>query len=153
SEGVHGLAGDRADHRGGGHHRVPPAGRKGVGMTEHFVAPPQWQWYIVWYFFLGGLAGGAYLIGTLLRLLGDARDQRIARLAFLLAFPAMIVCPILLTLDLGRPGRFWHMLVNSRTWGLNFKYWSPMSVGAWALLVFGFFATLSFIDALVRDGR
>src|SRR5262249_31138445 len=74
-------------------------------------------------------------------------------LAFLVAFPAMIVCPILLTLDLGRPGRFWHMLVNSRTWGLNFKYWSPMSVGAWALLVFGFFATLSFIDALVRDGR
>jgi polysulfide reductase chain C len=122
-------------------------------MPQHFVAPPQWEWYIVWYFFLGGLAGGAYLIGTLLRLLGDPRDEGAARLAFLVAFPAMAICPLLLTLDLGHPFRFWHMMVNSRTWALNFKYWSPMSVGAWALLGFGLFATLSFIEALVRDGR
>lgn len=122
-------------------------------MPQHFVAPPQWEWYIVWYFFLGGLAGGAYLIGTLLRLLGDPRDERVARFAFLVAFPAMAICPILLTLDLGRPSRFWHMMVNTRTWELNFKYWSPMSVGAWVLFFFGFFATLSFIEALVRDGR
>jgi formate-dependent nitrite reductase membrane component NrfD len=65
----------------------------------------------------------------------------------------MAICPLLLTLDLGHPLRFWHMMVNSRTWALNFKYWSPMSVGAWALLGFGLFATLSFIEALVRDGR
>lgn len=122
-------------------------------MTEHFVAPPQWEWYIVWYFFLGGLAGGAYLIGTLLRLFGDSRDQRVSRLAFVVAFAALAICPILLTLDLGRPSRFWHMLVNSRTWALNFKYWSPMSVGAWALLAFGLFATLSFLGVLVSDGR
>ena len=122
-------------------------------MPQHFVAPPQWEWYIVWYFFLGGLAGGAYLIGTLLRLLGDPRDEGAARLAFLVAFPAMAICPLLLTLDLGHPLRFWHMMVNSRTWALNFKYWSPMSVGAWALVGFGLFATLSFIEALVRDGR
>jgi len=122
-------------------------------VPQHFVAPPQWEWYIVWYFFLGGLAGGAYLIGTLLRLLGDPRDEGAARLAFLVAFPAMAICPLLLTLDLGHPLRFWHMMVNSRTWALNFKYWSPMSVGAWALLGFGLFATLSFIEALVRDGR
>ena len=122
-------------------------------MPQHFVAPPQWEWYIVWYFFLGGLAGGASLIGPLLRLLGDPRDEGAARLAFLVAFPAMAICPLLLTLDLGHPLRFWHMMVNSRTWALNFKYWSPMSVGAWALLGFGLFATLSFIEALVRDGR
>jgi formate-dependent nitrite reductase membrane component NrfD len=122
-------------------------------MPQHFVAPPQWEWYIVWYFFLGGLAGGAYLIGTLLRLLGDPRDQGVARLAFLVAFPAMAICPILLTLDLGKPSRFWHMMINSRTWELNFKYWSPMSVGAWVLFLFGFFATLSFIEALSREGR
>jgi len=121
-------------------------------MPQHFVAPPQWEWYIVWYFFLGGLAGGAYLIGVLLRMLGDPRDQGVSRLAFLVAFPAMVICPILLTLDLGWPTRFWHMIVNSRTWELNFKYWSPMSVGAWALFFFGFFATLSFIEALVREG-
>ena len=121
-------------------------------MPQHFVAPPLWEWYIVWYFFLGGLAGGAYLLGTLLRLIGDPRDEGVARLAFLIAFPAVAICPILLTLDLGHPVRFWHMLINSRTWGLNFKYWSPMSVGAWALLVFSFFVTVSFIEALASEG-
>lgn len=121
-------------------------------MPQHFVAPPQWEWYIVWYFFLGGIAGGTYLIGTLLRLLGDSRDEGVARLAFLVAFPAMAICPLLLTLDLGRPSRFWHMLINSRTWELNFKYWSPMSVGAWALLLFGVFVTLSFIEVLFKEG-
>jgi formate-dependent nitrite reductase membrane component NrfD len=121
-------------------------------MTEHFVAPPLWEWYIVWYFFLGGLAGGAYLIGTLLRLVGDPRDEGVARLAFLVAFPAMVICPLLLTLDLGRPSRFWHMLIDSRTGVPNFKYWSPMSLGAWALLFFGLFATLSFIEVVFKEG-
>jgi len=54
-------------------------------MAQHFVAPPQWEWYIVWYFFLGGLAGGTYLLGTILRLMGDDRDTPIARLAFLIS--------------------------------------------------------------------
>jgi formate-dependent nitrite reductase membrane component NrfD len=35
--------------------------------------------------------------------------------------------------------------------GLNFKYWSPMSVGVWALLVFGFFVTVSAVDAWMRN--
>jgi formate-dependent nitrite reductase membrane component NrfD len=32
--------------------------------------------------------------------------------------------------------------------GLAFKYWSPMSVGSWALLVYGAFAFVSFLEAL-----
>jgi formate-dependent nitrite reductase membrane component NrfD len=115
---------------------------------DHFVAPPQWEWYIVWYFFLGGIAGGVYALGAILRVMGDERDAPIARLAFLLSLPALAICPILLTLDLGRPLRFWHMMIDSRTFGLNFKYWSPMSVGVWALLIFSLFALVSFLDAL-----
>jgi polysulfide reductase chain C len=122
-------------------------------MPQHFVAPPQWEWYIVWYFYLGGLAGGAYLLGTLLRLMGDERDRTIARVAFLIAFPALAICPILLTLDLGRPLRFWHMLINSRTFEPNFKYWSPMSVGVWVLVIFSAFAFVSFLEALLSPQR
>ncbi len=125
-------------------------GGRSSAMPQHFVAPPQWEWYIVWYFFLGGLAGGAYLLGTILRLVGDQRDSAISRLAFLIAFPVLAICPLLLTLDLGRPLRFWHMLIDSRTFGLNFKYWSPMSVGAWVLVIFSMFAFVSFLDALAR---
>jgi formate-dependent nitrite reductase membrane component NrfD len=122
-------------------------------MPQHFVAPPQWEWYIVWYFFLGGLAGGAYALGAILRALGDRRDAPLARLAFLVTLPALAICPILLTLDLGRPSRFWHMLVDSRTLGLTFKYWSPMSVGAWVLVVFSAFAFVSFLEALLGEER
>src|SRR5262245_25747112 len=122
-------------------------------MPQHFVTPPQWEWYIVWYFFLGGIAGGAYALGTLLRLVGDRRDEGAARAAFLISFPAMVICPILLTLDLGRPLRFWHMLIDARTLAPSLKYWSPMSVGAWVLFIFGAFATVSFIEALALDGK
>src|SRR5260370_38923630 len=37
--------------------------------------------------------------------------------------------------------------------GLNFKYWSPMSVGVWALLIFGLFPTVSALEAYVLDRR
>ena len=37
--------------------------------------------------------------------------------------------------------------------GLNFKYWSPMSVGVWALLVFGFFTVVSALESFVLDRR
>lgn len=121
-------------------------------MPQHFVAPPDWHWYIVWYFFLGGIAGGAYALGTLLRLVGDRDDEGTARLAFVVSFAALIVCPILLTLDLGKPFRFWHMLIDARTWTPTLKYWSPMSLGAWVLAAFGIFSALSFVEALALDG-
>lgn len=116
-------------------------------MPEHFVAPPQWGWYIIGYFFFGGIAGGGYALGTLLQLFGEPRDQSAARVAFRMTFPLLVLCALLLTLDLGRPLRFWHMLVDSRTLGLSVKYWSPMSVGAWALALFGVFAAGSFVAA------
>ena len=118
-------------------------------MSQHFVAPPQWEWYIVWYFFLGGIAGGVYVLGTLLELVGDHRDAPLARLAFLISLPVLVICPILLTLDLGHPLRFWHMMLDARTMAPNFKYWSPMSVGVWVLLVFSVFSFVSFVAALV----
>jgi polysulfide reductase chain C len=119
-------------------------------MAQHFVQPPHWEWYIVSYFFLAGLAGGSYTLGTMLRLWGSRRDEGTARIAFLLAFPLVVVCGIFLTIDLGQPLRFWHMLIDTTPGAgrLNFKYWSPISLGSWALLVFGVFAFISFLEAL-----
>jgi formate-dependent nitrite reductase membrane component NrfD len=58
---------------------------------------------------------------------------------------------VLLTADLGKPLRFWHMMIESNTYRPMFKYWSPMSIGAWALLVFGLCCFLSFAGALAED--
>jgi formate-dependent nitrite reductase membrane component NrfD len=117
------------------------------------VAHPEWGWWIILYFYFGGIAAGAYFIGTLIDLLGYERDRPIAKLAYYLAAPLVAICGLLLIVDLSRPERFWHMIVQSNTWLPMFKYWSPMSVGAWALLLFGAFATASFVGALAEDDR
>ncbi len=124
-------------------------------MAEHFVQPPQWEWYILAYFFLGGLTGGLYALATMLRLWGSARDEAAARMGFLAAFPLLVLCPILLSLDLGQPLRFWHMMIDTTPGraGLAFKYWSPISVGSWALFVYGIFAIVSFLEVRALDGR
>ncbi|HYM69965.1 MAG TPA: NrfD/PsrC family molybdoenzyme membrane anchor subunit [bacterium] len=123
-------------------------------MAEHFVQPPQWEWYIVGYFFLAGLTGSLYALATMLRLWGGPEDEPAARAGLLIAFPVAIACPVLLTLDLGTPLRFWHMLIATTPGqgGLMFKYWSPMSVGSWALLVYGVFAFVSFAAELAGAG-
>jgi formate-dependent nitrite reductase membrane component NrfD len=119
-------------------------------MAEHFIQPPRWEWYILAYFFFGGLAGGCYILATMLRLWGDRADQPVARIGYLIAFPLLLICPVLLTIDLGTPLRFYHMLISTTPGasGLMFKPWSPMSIGTWALLLFGIFSFISFVEAL-----
>ncbi|MQA62482.1 MAG: polysulfide reductase [Actinophytocola sp.] len=126
-----------------------------LAQAQHFVSAPDWTWYILFYFFLAGLSGGSYVIATLFRLRGDRADEPVSRLGYYVAFVALLPCPLLLTLDLGKPLRFWHMMWNTTPGdaGLSFKYWSPMSVGVWALIIFGAFATVAFLEALVRDGK
>jgi len=123
---------------------MPPA--------EHFALPPNWDWWILGYFFFGGLAGGSYAIGTLLRLVGTAADQRAARTAFITSFLALLPCPIFLIADLGQPLRFINMLFDASNGGFAFKPWSPMSLGSWALLGFGLFSFVSFVGAVAESG-
>lgn len=124
-------------------------------MNQHFAGPPDWTWYILFYFFFAGISGGSYTVASLLRLFGRPSDEPASRLGYYTAFVALLPCPVLLVVDLGQPVRFWHMLVDTTPGQVapTFKYWSPMSVGAWALLIFGAFATVSLIAALVRDDR
>lgn len=119
-------------------------------MMEHFAAPPDWGWWIAGYFFLAGLAGGSYTLASVLRIWGSARDEAVVRVGYLVAFPLAVICGLFLTIDLGQPLRFWHMMVNVTPGAqtLNFKYWSPISLGTWALLLFSLFSFVSFLEAL-----
>jgi len=124
-------------------------------LAVHYTQPPEWRWYILGYFLLAGLAGGAYLLGTLLRLAGRPSDEPASRLSFLLALPLTALCPLLLIVDLGQPVRFWHMMVDAGVQGpaINFKYLSPMSLGVWGLAVFAVFVALTFLEVVATDGR
>lgn len=118
-----------------------------------FTSAPEWTWLIVLYFFLGGLAGGSYFMAALLDLTGNGDDRRLARLGYLVAFPAIVLGLILLVVDLGRMERFWHMIIQSKTGWLMFKWWSPISFGTWIISAFTLIAFISFLAALTRTGE
>jgi formate-dependent nitrite reductase membrane component NrfD len=138
-----------------------------------FVADPEWGWWIVLYFFLGGIAAGCYFVATIVDLIGDEGDRRLAGIGFTVAFPLIALCGIFLILDLERPERFWHMLLQSEvvhqaldegwpwsgsSWELMvqapmLKHWSPMSIGAWALALFGVCSMLSLVGNLLPERR
>jgi protein NrfD len=138
--------------------------------VNYSVADPQWGLWIILYFYLGGIAAGCYFTATLIELLGSEENRRLARLGYWVAFPLICVCGLFLIIDLDRPGRFWHMLFKSEIvkgalaegwpihgWGtmsgaIMLKYWSPMSVGSWALSLFGLCSSLSFLGTLWPGG-
>jgi formate-dependent nitrite reductase membrane component NrfD len=120
--------------------------------STFFTTAPHWQWLIVAYFFLGGLSAGSYFLAVLMDRFARERDRPIARMGYLVAFPLACVCGLLLIVDLNRPERFWHMLIQNNTWWPMLKWYSPMSVGAWGLLIFSGFAFLSLVGELAETG-
>ncbi len=117
-----------------------------------FVLDPDWSVWVIIYFWLGGIAAGAYFTAALVQLIGGDCHRGIIRTAHLIAFPLVAICGILLIVDLYRPERFWHMIIQSERYLPMFKWWSPMSVGAWALLIFGAFSFASFLNSLWELG-
>src|SRR5437762_9163525 len=118
-----------------------------------FTAPPEWHWLVILYFFVGGLAGGCFFLAVLIDLFGRVEDRPLAQLGYYVAFPAVALSGLLLIADLRVPTRFWHMLIASNTLRPMWKAYSPMSLGSWALLVFGAFTFVAFLAALTDAGR
>lgn len=118
---------------GQGENLPPPLGVEGRGGGGYYDYPvvrrPVWTWEVPTYFWLGGMAAGAYVTASLAQRFGSADDRRIAADGYYLAATALIPCAPLLIADLGRPDRFHHML-------RIFKPLSPMNLGAWTLTGF-----------------
>ncbi|HUR79378.1 MAG TPA: NrfD/PsrC family molybdoenzyme membrane anchor subunit [Thermoanaerobaculia bacterium] len=97
-------------------------------QDQPLFKPPVWTWEIPTYFFVGGAAGAAAVIGVAAQVAGE--DEKLIRDArWIAAIGANLSTPLLIA-DLGRPGRFLNML-------RVFNPQSPMSVGAWTVAVFG----------------
>lgn len=108
----------------------PERGYYGLPLLKE----PVWTWEVPTYFFVGGAAGAAAVVGAAAQITGGDRDLvRDAR--WIAAAGAALSGPLLVG-DLGRPERFLNML-------RVFKVQSPMSVGAWTLTAFGTFASAS----------
>jgi hypothetical protein len=105
--------------------------------------PPVWTWEIPLYFWFGGIAAGSSFVALACDLAGDEASAAVARKV---ALAALLPSPPLLILDLGRPERFYNML-------RIFKPRSPMSMGAWALSVFGGLASSAVVADLLGRPR
>jgi formate-dependent nitrite reductase membrane component NrfD len=88
---------------------------------------PAWTWEIPLYFFVGGAAGSAAVVGAIADYTGA--DRKIVRDARWIAAAGSVISPALLIADLGKPSRFLNML-------RVFKPQSAMSVGVWTLVGF-----------------
>jgi len=104
-----------------------------------------WKWLIVAYFFLGGIAGATYALAAIADAVDPRGNRPIIRAGRYLSFLALLPCPVFLILDLGRPERFYMML-------RVLKLRSPMSLGTWALTVFGAFSAFSAATQAAGDG-
>jgi len=103
---------------------------------------PVWTWEVPLYFFTGGAAGAAAVIGAAARAAGA--DPELARHARWIAALGGAASPALLVSDLGRPERFLNML-------RVLKPGSAMSVGAWTLVAFSTASSArAFADLLER---
>ena len=103
-----------------------------------------WPFLIDVYFFLGGLAGGAFVIATAALIVDAVRYRDVSRVGYYLALAALVPCPVILVVDLGVPIRFMNMV-------MTFNPSSPMSMGAWALLGFSAAAFLAALFTLLED--
>ncbi|WP_051323864.1 NrfD/PsrC family molybdoenzyme membrane anchor subunit [Candidatus Solirubrobacter pratensis] len=118
---------------------TPPLDGVGHGMMK----PAVWTWEVPLYFWTGGIAAGSAFVALACDLAGDHRAAELARKVSL---AALIPSPPLLVLDLGRPMRFLNMLRIVKTR-------SPMSMGAWALIVFGNLAAAAVGFDLLGRGK
>jgi formate-dependent nitrite reductase membrane component NrfD len=108
------------------------------------VKRSHYGWLIATYFFVGGLAGAAQVIGQVAELFGSREDEEVVRSGRYLALLGSLVSPLLLIRDLHTPSRWYNML-------RIFRPTSPMSIGSWTLAAFGTLSGLAaFAEAIGR---
>jgi len=115
---------------------------------NYYGIPPikraHWTWQIPIYFWLGGIGAGTQLFATVAQLLGH-EDEALKRASRYTVLGTMLLSPILLIWDLGRPERFYNML-------RILKLRSPMSTQSWSLFTFGNLGGLIAARQVAEDG-
>jgi len=118
------------------------------GDKNYYGIPPikraHWTWQVPIYFWLGGIGAGTQLLATVAQLLGH-EDEALKRVSRYTVLATMVLSPVLLIWDLGRPERFYNMM-------RILKLRSPMSTQSWSLLAFGNLGGLIAVRQAAEDG-
>ena len=115
---------------------------------NYYGIPPikraHWTWQVPIYFWIGGIGAGTQLFATVAQLLGH-EDDALKRASRYTVLVTMLLSPVLLIWDLGRPERFYNML-------RILKLRSPMSTQSWSLFTFGNLGGLIAARQAAEDG-
>ncbi len=96
-----------------------------TNMTDHV----SWGLYIANFTFIVGLAAGGVMMVIPAYLYRDKKMQDVVILGELVAIAAIVMCLLFVTVDMGRPDRFWHIIPGIGRF--NF----PISMLTWDVIV------------------
>jgi Fe-S-cluster-containing dehydrogenase component len=117
-----------------------------IVTTLNVDHPPVWGWHIWTYLVTKNIAAGAGIVAPFLAMLGVASGGARDYVPEIVALVFLAVTTFLLIHDLGRPERFWHLLLKPNT-----KSW--LVKGGWFLTAFGAVTAASLVARWMKmDG-
>ncbi len=103
-----------------------------TNMTDHV----SWGLYIANFTFMVGVAAGGVMMVIPAYLYHDRKMHDVVIIGEILAISAMVMCLMFVTVDLGRPDRFWHMIpgIGRFNWPVSMLTWDVIVLSGYLLL-------------------
>lgn len=103
-----------------------------TGMTDQV----SWGLYIANFTFLVGMAAAAVMLVVPVYVYEDETLHDVVILGELLAVAVIVMCLLFVTVDLGRPDRFWHMIpgIGKFNWPISMLSWDVIVLNGYLAL-------------------
>lgn len=103
-----------------------------TNMTDHV----SWGLYIANFTFMVGVAAGGVMMVIPAYLYHDQKMHDVVIIGEILAISAIVMCLLFVTVDLGRPERFWHMVpgIGRFNWPMSMLTWDVIVLNGYLLL-------------------
>lgn len=107
----------------------------GMIMT-HMTDQVSWGLYIANFTFMVGVAAGAVMMVIPAYVYHDEEMHKVVIIGELLAVSAIVMCLLFVTVDLGRPDRFWHLLpfIGRFNFPISMLTWDVIVLNVYLLL-------------------
>ncbi len=108
------------------------AGLSVTGMSDQV----SWGLYIANFTFLVGMAAAAVMLVIPVYVYKDETLHDVVILGELLAVAVIVMCLLFVTVDLGRPDRFWHMIpgIGKFNWPISMLSWDVIALNGYLAL-------------------
>lgn len=103
-----------------------------TGMTDHV----SWGLYIANFTYLVGMAAAAVMLVIPVYIYKNEDLTDVVILGELFAIAAIVMCLLFVTVDLGRPDRFWHLIpgIGKFNWPVSMLSWDVLVLNIYLLL-------------------